>query len=249
MVAVGTGPNGLRWTYQLATHETLHPTRVQLTDELLALRTLGDDLGLKLFLAGTVPLITVGSTIFPFRCCRWFRRWRLFLFLFTTISHLHTGGLRESIRFVPRATSIAESSSSTGVPLPSATIILMLLLILWRTSRSVLLEVIPVVPAVVSSTVVPTLSVVLFSYCAISASTMFVLPTIFLWWWRLRSRIFPLPAGEKLSRGWFQTGRLNGSTVGLRCGRTILDGSPAVELGDELLEALMVLLLLTSTSR
>lgn len=44
MIAVRTRPNGLRWPHQITTNKTLQFGGIQLPDELLALRALGNDL-------------------------------------------------------------------------------------------------------------------------------------------------------------------------------------------------------------
>lgn len=44
MVTIRTRPNRLRWPHQIATNETLQLGGIQLPDEFLALRALGDDL-------------------------------------------------------------------------------------------------------------------------------------------------------------------------------------------------------------
>lgn len=73
VVAIRAGPNGLCRSHQIATDQAFQLAGVQLPDELLPLRALGDDLRLQLLLAGPIPLVSIWPTVvFPFR--RVFRR-------------------------------------------------------------------------------------------------------------------------------------------------------------------------------
>lgn len=275
VIAVEAGPNRLRRTDELAAHETLDPARVQLTDQLLALRTLGDDVGLQLFLSCTLPLITIWSTFLSFRRRR--HRFHLSLVLLTSIPHRTLFPL---ILRAPSPTTIPESSSS-GVSLPSpttVTLLLLMLLLLVVVSllplRPILLveptsiirsSVIPgivkvtpaAIPAIIvtaaAATVIPPSSVVppRSSFVVLPAhSSVVTVPTpatTILLGLTPRLARFVLPPWYELGRGRLQAGRLH---VGRRtCSALLLlrlDGSAVVELRDELLEALVILLASTA---
>lgn len=210
VVAVQTRPNRLRRSNQLAAHETLDPARIQLPDQLLALRTLRNHIGLQLLLPGSVPLVSIRTT-FSHRL-----RWRLF-----------TPSI--NLRLIPGTTPVPEP---LGIPLPSATISLLRRrprTLLLRTSLPRIVKVPPaLIPAkVVPSSIIPSLLLLLRSIVLPPSCTTMLLPR------RPPIRVL-LPSGNKLCRGRLQAGRFHISTT--------LQGSPAVELRDELLEALMTLL-------
>lgn len=262
VIAVRAGPNRLRRTDQLAAHETLYPARVQLADELLALRTLGDDLGLKLFLPGTLPLITIWSPFLRRRRCR------SSFYLSLLFAPISDGTLLPLI--LRSSSSTIPESSSSGVSLPSSTtVILLLLLLLLLVVVSPLLRwpillvevtlfrtipgivkvspttisaiIVTAAAAVIPASVVPPLSsvvVLLLTHCSVSAPTT---ATILLGWSRLAG--FILPARYELGRSWLQTGRRHAGRW-TTTSAALLDRSSAVELRDELFEALVVLLLL-----
>lgn len=210
VVAVEARPNRLRRPNQLAAHETLDPARVQLPDQLLALRTLRNHIGLQLLLPGSVPLVSIRTT-FPHRL-----RWRLF-----------TPPI--NLRLISGTTPVPEP---LGIPLPTATISLR-----RRRPRTLLLRttsvprIVKVPPALIPAKVVPPPIIppllLLRPIVLPPSCTTILLPR------RPPIRVL-LPSGNKLGRGRLQAGRFHISTT--------LQGSPAVELRDELLEALMTLL-------
>lgn len=255
VIAVRAGPNRLRRADQLAAHETLYPARVQLADELLALRTLGDDLGLELFLPGTLPLITIWSPFLRRRRCR------SSFYLSLLFAPIPDGTLLPLI--LRSSSSTIPESSSSGVSLPSSTTVILLLLLvvvspllrwpilleevtLFRTIPGIVKVSPTTIPAiivtaaaaVIPASVVPPLSsfVVLLTHCSVSTPA-----NILLRWSRLAG--FMLPARYELGRGWLQTGRRHAGRW-TTSSAALLDRSSAVELRDELFEALVVLLLL-----
>lgn len=119
VVAIRTGPNGLRWTHHIAANETLQLGGIQLPDEFLALRALGGNLLFKLLQAGPIPLIPIRTAVFPFRSIL---RSIVVVIVIAAIDRRFV-----SILIGPLVAPVAKTSTSS-VSLPSSILLRLLLL-------------------------------------------------------------------------------------------------------------------------
>lgn len=129
VVAIRTGPNGLCRSHQVATDEAFQLAGIQLPDEFLPLRALGDDFRFQLLLAGSVPLVSIWPTVvFPFRLLR-----RSIVVVVIVIVAVVLGIVPVMIRRLLTA-SVAKTSTSS-VSLPSSILLRLLLVLLLLLLR------------------------------------------------------------------------------------------------------------------
>lgn len=125
VVAIRTGPYGLRWPHQIATDEALQLGGIQLPGEFLALRALGGNLRFQLLLAGPLPLVRIWSTVLCRLCIL-----RSTVVIVAAAIHLRF----ISFLIGPLIAPIAETPTSSSVSLPSSILLRLLLLLLLRCS-------------------------------------------------------------------------------------------------------------------
>lgn len=267
VVAVRTRPNGLCRANQIATNETLQLGGIQLPDQFLALRALGDNLRFELLLAGPIPLISIWSPVF------YFNNLSRSIVVIVTVAINYLGLV--SIMIGPLITPITKTSNSSA-SLPS--VILLTRLLLRSSKRPIIISrkatihsfvrwpsifptILPRFPplmivettspvspkslaisvAIIPATVSPLRSIVLLPHSTGRSITIAFVATTVMRFSRANSTMPLLPAWNKLCSSWFQTRAcINryAAAPGGGISRT-LDGRPGRELRYELLEALM----------